>query len=336
MSTVIDQQDETEVPTLSRSQVDIYFLNRIDTAGAEPSKLRHRQSRLLLWKRSKVSKRDEKTICGLCCSHPVQTKNATLRNSRCHFQCHRCTKTAKISTNGQHVSKVYRAILFMLRYPPQPSDLVGLTRKVVTFAAPAAYLDCFFAISLESSRNAGIYFAQQKTEPAEKPSLGPARAIQQRKMPYGLDYNPRMPWDAVFAKMAHQVDQWARPMLYKISLLHRGSGLYQIESCRIITFPRSTEDRQSKENSKREKLANVLSCAGIDPHTGQLQVNTGTSGSGDGTVICFSFPKGQADACAIRAHACQWCFEPQRHEQRQTDAAIVARTKGVGKGGGKP
>ena len=37
MSTVIDQEDDTEVSTLSRSQVDIYFQNRIDTAGAEPS-----------------------------------------------------------------------------------------------------------------------------------------------------------------------------------------------------------------------------------------------------------------------------------------------------------
>ena len=36
MSTVIDQQDETEVSTPSRSQVDIYFQNHIDTAGAEP------------------------------------------------------------------------------------------------------------------------------------------------------------------------------------------------------------------------------------------------------------------------------------------------------------
>ena len=36
MSTVIDQQDETDVPTPSRSQVDIYFQNHIDTTGAEP------------------------------------------------------------------------------------------------------------------------------------------------------------------------------------------------------------------------------------------------------------------------------------------------------------
>ena len=36
MSTVIDQQDETEVTTLSRSQVDINFQNHVVTAGAEP------------------------------------------------------------------------------------------------------------------------------------------------------------------------------------------------------------------------------------------------------------------------------------------------------------
>ena len=36
MSTVIDQQDETELPTLSRSQGDFHFQNNIDTPGAEP------------------------------------------------------------------------------------------------------------------------------------------------------------------------------------------------------------------------------------------------------------------------------------------------------------
>ena len=35
MSTVIDQQDETEVSTLSRSQVDINFQKHVVTAGAE-------------------------------------------------------------------------------------------------------------------------------------------------------------------------------------------------------------------------------------------------------------------------------------------------------------
>ena len=61
---------------------------------------------------------------------------------------------------------------------------------------------------------------------------------------------------------------------------------------------------------------------------------------GDGTEICFKFSEGHADACASlcqqgRAHACQWCQEPHRNEQCQTDAAVAARTKGVGKGGGK-
>ena len=50
--------------------------------------------------------------------------------------------------------------------------------------------------------------------------------------------------------------------------------------------------------------------------------------------------EGQADACAGpcqqgRAHACRCCFEAHRNEQRQTDAAIAARTKCFGKGGGK-
>ena len=35
LSRVIDHQEDTEVPTLSRSQVDIYFQNQVHTAGAE-------------------------------------------------------------------------------------------------------------------------------------------------------------------------------------------------------------------------------------------------------------------------------------------------------------
>ena len=36
MSTVIDQPDATDVPTLSRSQADTYFQNHTDTTGAQP------------------------------------------------------------------------------------------------------------------------------------------------------------------------------------------------------------------------------------------------------------------------------------------------------------
>ena len=55
--------------------------------------------------------------------------------------------------------KICRAIMFML------------SRKAVTYAALDAYLEAFRVHSLDSSQNAGIYFAQQNTDPAERPSL---------------------------------------------------------------------------------------------------------------------------------------------------------------------
>ena len=58
----------------------------------------------------------------------------------------------------------------------------------------------------------GIYFAQQKTEPSESPSLGLGKNLPeffgQGKLPYGLEYNLRMPWDAVFTYMAYHADQF--------------------------------------------------------------------------------------------------------------------------------
>ena len=59
MSIVDHQQDETDVPTLSRSQVDIYFQNHIDTAGAEPLQEAAPLPEQLAAMEEKIVKRDE-------------------------------------------------------------------------------------------------------------------------------------------------------------------------------------------------------------------------------------------------------------------------------------
>ena len=78
----------------------------------------------------------------------------------------------------------------MLRELLQPSDLVDMSRKVVTFVALDAYLAAFRVLIGESLKG-WLLLAQQKTEPVEKPALGSEGSlpepVQRRKLPCGLD-----------------------------------------------------------------------------------------------------------------------------------------------------
>ena len=105
------------------------------------------------------------------------------------------------------------------------------------------------------------HFTQQKPSPRRGLPSGQERTCHSssaRKVPCCLEYNPRMPWDAVFACMARHAKQfwdnevrrpafqfitrgssrhswhpwslWALP--HKISLPHQGSVLYRMEVVR--------------------------------------------------------------------------------------------------------
>ena len=76
----------------------------------------------------------------------------------------------QFSTHGFACFKVYRAILFMLRCPLQPSDMVGQSGKAVTIAALDANLEAF-RVLLGDFPECWQDFALQKTEPEEKLSL---------------------------------------------------------------------------------------------------------------------------------------------------------------------
>ena len=152
----------------------------------------------------------------------------------------------------------YRAILFMFRYPLHPSDLVGMSRKVVTLAALDAYPEAF-RVLIGESQDAGICFAQQQTVTTENPSFGsgdlafsstkaalrtgsqstnamgcglrvsgtPCRPIWRQGggetsiSIYHQRFIPRHSW--------HPWSLWARSILCNISLLHQGSQLCQMD-----------------------------------------------------------------------------------------------------------
>ena len=115
--------------------------------------------------------------------------------------------------------KVYRVLRCLL----QPSDPVGLTRKVVTFAALDAYLEAFVVLIGESPKCwHSLCSAQDRARKEARREL--AGAFQQGKLAYGLEFNPRRPWDAIFTCMAHHADQFWDKEVRSFQFITRGSS----------------------------------------------------------------------------------------------------------------
>ena len=140
MSTVIDQQDETEVSALSRSQAYIYFQNHIDTAGAELlQEVAPSPGQIAAMKETLANRTRDHADFAVLTS--VRMRNARVNEAekldsaaRCHFQSHRCSG----NTRFPRMVCVFQSLPVF-----QPSGPVGMSHKVVTCAALGAHLGAF-------------------------------------------------------------------------------------------------------------------------------------------------------------------------------------------------
>ena len=125
---------------------------------------------------------------------------------------------------------------------------------------------------------------------------------------------------------------------------------------RVLTPPAAGEATPSKKKrkTKSERVAAAVARVSASPRSAQPQnsLNTRQNDEGgghprkrgqfyttsrEGVEICYSFAKGNRDACpepchANRAHICQHCLGPHRNSECQR----ANGGKGGGKGGGKP
>ena len=188
------------------------------------------------------------TVCGLRCSHPDRTKNAT------ENEAEKCNSWMALS--------------------PSFSCFVIVSNLRIPFACHAKWSHLLhwmhtwkpFACSSESSRNAGIYFAQQKTEPAETRSFGSGESLPELFSKPILGQGGEETSSSIYHRRFAPVTAGAPghfeygPCSTTSRFCIGAANSTRWKSCRIFALPRSIEGRQAKEDSERETCECVVWC----------------------------------------------------------------------------
>ena len=215
ISTVLDQADDSEVQLKSRAELVKYYENHREITGAEPLPEVEPTDIQVAAMEEKVVTRDEAPYADFSILTPFGRRmQKTMKMKSFAFQPDGTWKTAEIPgppnlQAWQACFKVYRAVLFMLRYPagtvvtpPVGGGPVGLVTRQPVVVQPHSleYPECWHLLMPAEDRMRGERFEHLRR--------GLARAYAAGKVPVEINYDPARPWDGVFQAAALDHQYW--------------------------------------------------------------------------------------------------------------------------------
>lgn len=227
ISTVLDQTDETEVTLKSRAELVKYFENHREITGSEPMPEVEPTDIQVAAMEEKVVVRDESPYADFSILTPFGRRmQKTMKMKSYAFQPDGSWKTAEIPgppnlQAWQACFKVYRAVLYMLRYPggtttspPTTGGPVGLVMKEPVVVQPHSlelYFESFMELCLEYPECWHLLMPAEdrmRGERFEHLRRNLARAHAAGKVPVDIEYDPARPWDGVFQAAARDHQYW--------------------------------------------------------------------------------------------------------------------------------
>ena len=209
ISSVLDQTDETEVTLKSRAELVKYFENHPKITGSEPMPEVERTDIQVAAMEEKVVVRDESPYADFSILTPFGRRmQKTMKMKSYAFQPDGSWKTAEIPgppnlQAWQACFKVYRAVLYMLRYPggtttspPTTGGPVGLVTKEPVVVQPHSlelYFESFMELCLEYPECWHLLMPAEdrmRGERFEHLRRNLARAHAAGKVPVDIEYDP--------------------------------------------------------------------------------------------------------------------------------------------------
>ena len=227
MSSVLDQTDDTEVEIKSRSELVKFYENHREITGADPLPEVEPTDIQVVAMEEKVVVRGEPPYADFSILTPFGRRmQKTMKMKSFAFQPDGSWKTAEIPgppnlQAWQACFKVYRAVLYMLRYPTSvavapvavggPVGLVTRAPLVVQPHSLEQYFEAFMELCLEYPECWHLLMPAEdrmRGERFEHLRRGLARAHAAGKVPVEINYDPARPWDGVFQAAALDHQYW--------------------------------------------------------------------------------------------------------------------------------
>lgn len=340
-SAVLDQMDDTEIDLMTRQEIDQAHLWHIDMTGAEPAEEAEPTPEQLAALRDRVVTRREAPYADFSILTPHgRTMQRQMKARSWVLQQDGTFKSLDVPGPPTFESwkacwKVFRSILFMLRYPSTGSGVPPL--KVVTAACLEEYFERIAKLNAEFPETWHLIMRAEdkcRAEMFERYRRQLTKASGENRLPMNLDYNPLQPWVGVFTFAARNKDYWeeqvTRPATIFIARGGKHMGVERAEKTHMsdaaLQALGNAAGEPKEERKKKKKLKKGNQEDAESPKRAKTSGDKWEKedarpkkwgkhfvSTEDGTAICFRYAKGKGGECAEpckdgRAHVCQLCL----------------------------
>ena len=365
VSSVTDQMDDSEVSLMSRTELDQAHLNHIEMTGAEPADEAEPTGEQISALRDRIVKRGESPYADFSILTPYgRTMQKQLKTRSWVLQQDGTFKALDVPgppsfEAWQSCWKVFRAILFMLRYP---AGTGGTPLRVVTQACLEEYFERVAKLNVDYPEAWHLLMKAEdkcRSEMFERYRRQLTKASAENRLPMGLDFNPLQPWIGMFTHAARNKDFWDEHVISPAMLfIARGGKRMSVDTAQSVGMTEPAQEALSigtsfsspKKRPKRASSREPVVSSPSQPHAGPRQAKKKENSkkedhplswgkqyvtTAEGREICFRFAKGKGGECEdpckdLRAHVCQYCLK--NHPNSQCD---LAKPGGKGSGKGK-
>lgn len=369
---VLDQLDESEVQHFSQNELDQAYRNHVEITGSDPPEDSEPTPEQVAALHAKVIGRGESPYADFSVLTPFGRRAQRQMKARSWtLQQDGTFRALEIPGPPSFEAwsacwRVYRAALYMLRYPGVPP---AAPRRVVSTASLEEYYEKILKLNMEFPEAWHLIVQAEdrcRSEFFERYRRQLVKASADGRLPMGLDFDGAAPWIGVFCYAARNGAFWDEQVVRPAqNFIARGGKHMSAEKASNANIPEAAREalenvtaastdpvqpppapfgqgssrqakRRRKERQEKEKgKGETGTTAGrkLAPYMKQNGLYTTNS---DGVEICFRNAKGPLGSCPEpcrdqRDHCCQICLG--RHPNSQCPRA--GEKGGGGKGGGK-
>eukprot|EP00435_Cladocopium_sp_Y103_P073812 s637_g45.t1 len=350
MSSLIDQQDESELLPPSASEVDAWYQNYIVVMGSQPDESEEPTANQLAALHKRVFIENRAPYTDFSVWTPYERRMSRLQKCRVFAPLGDGTYLQKDLPGPPSYSSwraswnVFRAACLML--------------NICSIAALEAYARQIEKLTIQWPKTWGLIYVADDTARAERlEKLRRKYTIemaQNRQVP--RDWDPQRPWSCIFIQLAADMDYWTERVHHPAAAwtaaggrgaptvateeavlealpgghkaLH-GEGEHQSQTADPRRTQANRDRRQAKKRrlqAEREELARHRSSSttqkGGAPQKGK---GKGKSKDQSGMEICFSWasgkgscaevpPGGECKGAVKRVHKCRLCLSPSHKD----------------------
>eukprot|EP00435_Cladocopium_sp_Y103_P074369 s203_g48.t1 len=213
-SSVTDQMDDTEINLMSRTELDEAHAYHIEMTGAEPADESEPTGEQISALRDRIVKRGERPYADFSILTPYgRTMQKQLKTRSWVMQQDGSFRALDVPGPPSFDAwaacwKVFRAILYMLRYP---AAVGGNPLRVVTQACLEEYFERVAKLNNDYPEAWHLLMKAEdkcRSEMFERYRRQLTKAAAENRLPMGLEFNPLQPWIGVFTYAARHKDFW--------------------------------------------------------------------------------------------------------------------------------